>query len=546
VHGARADAHRETETTQGPTPRPTLRPGTRLEGNLICILESIDAGGMGEVYLAWHEVLNAEVVVKVAQAPEMEARFRHEIEIQNWLGSHPHIVAVKTAGRFGDRSYLMMEYVPGLDLNRYAKERGPLPWREACGYIRQVAMGLAHAHSKGVVHRDLKPSNLIRSEADGLVKILDWGLARRSGRPSPDEDMQLTRPGIIPGTPDYIAPERIGDPETIGPASDLYSLGCTFFELLTGHPPFHEHSNKLQAHLQEPVPALPAQLGVPPDVDRVLRRLLSKRAEDRYHSAQDFVKALDAALEAPGVPHTRRGNWHHVALVLGSIVTVAGFVAISPPWHWGREEATGPGGDRSFQGEDVVAPNSLTGALTIEVWRDKQFLGDARWMLPLETGDQLVINADLPRGLKAALLWYDTEGRLVELGPMKVSPGQVTDRWIYPADGVAPLEGPPGTELVLVCASRGAPVSRDELAGALGMGKPLPALPPDVSIVLNREGVQIRKVRGLGEAEPSESTAIRDTLDRLRLKLRDRYILFEGLAFFHRSPVGRRREAAGG
>jgi serine/threonine-protein kinase len=167
AHGDRAGAREETATAPGRTPHPALGRGTRLEGGELCILEALDAGGMGEVYLAWHETLNDEVVIKVSQAPAMEARFRHEIELQNKLGAHLQIVAVKTAGRSDGRYYLMMEYVPGVDLGRYVQDHGPLPWREACAYARQAALGLAHAHDRGVVHRDLKPRNLIRSEVDG-------------------------------------------------------------------------------------------------------------------------------------------------------------------------------------------------------------------------------------------------------------------------------------------------------------------------------------------------------------------------------------------
>src|SRR5262249_47990816 len=154
--------------------------------------------------------------------------------------AHPQIVAVKTAGRFDGRYYLMMEYVPGVDLARYVQDHGPLPWREACSYARQAALGLAHAHDRGVVHRDLKPRNLIRSEGDGSIRSLDGGLARRWARASPDEDARLPPPARILGTPDYIAPEQIDAPAAVGPASDLYSLGCTLYELLTGRPPFRE------------------------------------------------------------------------------------------------------------------------------------------------------------------------------------------------------------------------------------------------------------------------------------------------------------------
>ena len=422
VHAALGDAHRETETAHGHTPQPTLRPGTRLEGGLLCILEPIDAGGMGEVYLAWHELLNAEVAVKVAQAPEMEVRFNHEIELQNCLGGHPNIVAVKTAGRFGDCSYLMMEYVPGLDLRRYIAERGPLPWREACGCIRQVALGLAHAHAKGVVHRDLKPSNLIRSEADGLVKILDWGLARRWDNASPDEDKRLTQPGVIVGTPDYMAPERIGDPEQVGPSSDLYSLGCTLYELLTGYPPFHKHPNKLQAHLREPIPALPAELGVPPGVNRVLRRLLGKRVDERYGSAQELVEALDSTLVTTLSARLRRERWNlsHAALALGTIAVVAAIsVAAS---YWSGQGLTGllvSTGRLKSGGAIQNAPAALTlSSFAVRHYRphtnkpsdDLGLIGHSNEAV--RVGDDIRIGVELSEPAYAYLLALNTNGKV--------------------------------------------------------------------------------------------------------------------------------------
>lgn len=280
-----------------------LETGDRL-GDEISIIDVIDAGGMGKVYCAWHETLNDEVAVKVSQDPKLEARFRREIRLHYRLGSHPHIVAAKTAGRFNNQYYLMMEYVPGVNLRQFIRDHGPLPYREACACVRQAALGLSHAHSLGIVHRDIKPSNLIRSKAEGFVKILDWGLAQKLDRISPKEDACLTQPGNILGTADYIAPEQISDSTKAGPESDLYSLGCTLYELLTGLPPFHNRPNKLGAHLNDPIPALRSEFAVPSGVEQLLRQLLAKRAEDRFRSAGDLIAALDA-LEARGAPPPR-------------------------------------------------------------------------------------------------------------------------------------------------------------------------------------------------------------------------------------------------
>ena len=129
-------------------PRPMLPAGTTLEDGNLRIRERIGAG-MGEVYLAWHEIAKAQVVVKVSRQAEMEARFQHEIELHHRLGSHPQIVAAKNAGRFNDRFYLTMEYVPGMDLGRYVAVHGPIPYSEASKYVHSTALGLAHCARQG-------------------------------------------------------------------------------------------------------------------------------------------------------------------------------------------------------------------------------------------------------------------------------------------------------------------------------------------------------------------------------------------------------------
>jgi hypothetical protein len=540
----RAGGCEETATPPEGTPHPALGRGTRLEGGELCILEALDAGGMGEVYLAWHETLNDQVVIKVAQAPEMEARFRHEIELQNKLGAHPQVVAVKTAGRSDGRSYLMMEYVPGVDLGRYVKDHGPLAWREACASARQAALGLAHAHDRGVVHRDLKPRNLIRSEADGSIKILDWGLARWLDRASHDEDARLTQPGTILGTPDYIAPEQIDDPAAVGPASDLYSLGCTLHELLTGRPPFHASPNKLMAHLKDPIPALPAEVGVPQRVERMLRRLLAKQARDRYGSAREFVDALDAAVaaEEPGRPRPR--VWRPAGLAAGLIgaVAILALIAIDRGPRRGtgapgRPAQPDPGRVIQPPTETASDPLPLTGELTVRVWTpDGQ--GKRGWKieepgtLPVLPGEQVHLEARLNRPAYAYLLWLDGQGQVVSLYPWGDrkfgsrpvrevalaevhSPAAISQGW--------PLTGPSGLETALLLVRR-TPLPPDtDLAGLIGRLPASPLRNPEERAVFvfdsgqqPLEAIDRGEHRGLGEVAKQVDDPLLQLLDRLR------------------------------
>jgi tetratricopeptide (TPR) repeat protein len=265
-----------------------LPDGLWLEGGEVCILGLLHAGGMGEAYLAWHQTMDCQVVVNVANDPVIEPRFRREIEVQAKLGGHRHIVLARHAGRY----YLVMEYVEGTDLGRLVQARGPLPVADACEAVRQAALGLAFAHERlGIVHRDVKPSNLMVTP-DGCVKVLDFGLARWDLERVPTQEpapVPLTAGGAAMGTPDYMAPEQWRD-SWVDVRADIYSLGCTLYHLLAGSPPFggpayDAPGAKCLAHAHTPVPPIRERR---PDVTgnlaTVLDRMLAKEPGDRYMS----------------------------------------------------------------------------------------------------------------------------------------------------------------------------------------------------------------------------------------------------------------------
>src|SRR5262249_28237669 len=152
--------------------------------------------------------------------------------------SHPHIVHALDADQVGGIHLLAMEYVEGTDLSQLVKQHGPPPIGVACECIRQAALGLQHAHQRGLIHRDIKPSNLLLARKEGVVKVLDLGLARLEQRPGLEGMGTLTETDAVMGTPDYIAPEQARRTHTVDARADLYSLGCTFYFLLAGWPPF--------------------------------------------------------------------------------------------------------------------------------------------------------------------------------------------------------------------------------------------------------------------------------------------------------------------
>ncbi|MCC6421561.1 MAG: protein kinase [Gemmataceae bacterium] len=263
------------------------------------LLERLGEGGMGAVFKARHGVMNRRVAVKLLRpeyldSPQAVQRFRREIQVAAQL-AHPHVVLAHDAGQVGDRHYLVMELIEGVDLARLVQRGGPLPVGQACEYIRQAAAGMQYAHEQGMVHRDIKPSNLM-VDGRGTVKVLDLGLARpRATGPEGSLVEDMTRTGAVMGTPDYLAPEQALDARRADIRADLYSLGGTLYYLLAGHPPFPEGglAQKLLLHQNAEPPGIE---GVRPDVPQgvaaVLRRLLAKRPEDRYQTPADVVAAL--------------------------------------------------------------------------------------------------------------------------------------------------------------------------------------------------------------------------------------------------------------
>jgi serine/threonine-protein kinase len=264
------------------------------------LIEMLGEGGMGQVFKARHALMDRLVALKLIRAdrlndPQAMGRFRREMQASAKL-THPNVVLAHDAARVGDVYLLVMEYVEGIDLAQYLKQRGRLPWSEAASHVRQAALGLQHAHECGLVHRDVKPSNLMLAARDGSVKVLDLGLARlRPHVEYGDAESQFTREGSLMGTPDYIAPEQAVDSRAVDIRADIYSLGCTLYHLLAGRPPFPGGSlmEKLIKHQQvEPEPIERLALGLPPELAGVVRRMMAKRPDNRYETPRAVADAL--------------------------------------------------------------------------------------------------------------------------------------------------------------------------------------------------------------------------------------------------------------
>lgn len=267
------------------------------------LLHKIGDGGMAEVYLAYHSLLNRHVAIKFIR-PELSldenfrTRFEREARIAARL-THPNIVRIFDFGSFNHRYYLVMEYIQGVTLKDYLKRiyalNTLLSLDEIISIISQVGEALDYIHRMGIIHRDIKPDNIMWTP-DGRICLSDFGVARVIGL-----DGDQTGSGTILGTPAYMSPEHIlSDGTRLSPASDIYSLGVILFELIAGKPPFTANTPILVMlkHLNEPVPDLTTPLLDIPDVlEDVIRKALAKDPAERYQDATTFVRELREALE---------------------------------------------------------------------------------------------------------------------------------------------------------------------------------------------------------------------------------------------------------
>jgi serine/threonine protein kinase len=277
-----------------PNPAPgTILGAYRVEG-------SIGAGSMGEVFRGIDTGLNRRVAIKILSekhrdSPELRARFVREGRAVAAI-SHPNVVQVFATGIFDERPYIAMELLDGTDLGSAVEAKGPLSTIEAAHAILDAAQGLAAASRAGLIHRDVKPSNVIVTPEDH-VYLTDFGLAKRA-----ETEAGLTAADQVLGTVDYVAPEQIEGSEPDA-RSDVYSLGCVLYEMLTGEPPFAAHKGgmaKMWAQVNaEVTPLSERRSDVPPAIDELVRRSMAKDPATRPTAEQFERRALRAIGEEP-------------------------------------------------------------------------------------------------------------------------------------------------------------------------------------------------------------------------------------------------------
>ena len=252
-------------------------------------------GGMGAVYLAREPALDRLVAIKVlppdrAQSPELRERFRREARTAAQL-SHPNIVPLLSFGEDDGFVYFVMGYVEGETLSTRLRRDGRLEVAQAVRILTELAQALSYAHSRAVVHRDVKPDNVLLELPNDIVRLTDFGVAKR------DSVASLTAEGVVIGTPLYMSPEQASGRVDVDARTDIYSLGALAFTLFTGRPPFEGRSASeiMRQHLTRDVPRMREHVpGIPPAIEEAVRRCLAKEASARWRDALEFAAALSS------------------------------------------------------------------------------------------------------------------------------------------------------------------------------------------------------------------------------------------------------------
>ncbi len=392
---ARALAHDQARTAEKP-----------LTGQMVShyrILEKLGEGGMGEVYLAEDTRLDRRVALKVlprdlAGDPVRKARLIHEAHTASAL-NHPNIVTLHDIGSEGGIDFLVMEYVAGKPLAGLIPDHG-MPVKEALRCAVQIADALASAHAAGIVHRDLKPGNVMVTE-DGLVKVLDFGLAKVVEAPAGKTQTQLTTEGAVLGTVGYMSPEQ-AEGKPVDARSDIFSFGTLLYEMVTGRRPFERSSNlsTLAAILnEEPKPVREVTPHVPAELEQIIVRCLRKDPARRFQHIDDVRVALEDLRQEPSrMPRWRRWLWPCVAIAAVLVLALV----------WRLREPPAAGEVRavpltSYPGEEGSPTLSPDGKRVAFVWNgEKQ---DSFQVYVMEIGGGAPVRITNQAGKPFGLAW---------------------------------------------------------------------------------------------------------------------------------------------
>ena len=444
-----------------------ILPGERL-GHFE-LMQYVGGGGMGKVFRAHDTRLARSVALKIlapehAADHETVARFQNEAQSAARL-DHENIARVYYVGEDRGLHYIVFEFIEGVNVRDLVASRGPLPLGEAVSYALQVADALAHASERNVVHRDIKPSNLLITPA-GQAKLIDMGLARLR---EADSAVDLTASGVTLGTFDYISPEQARDPRNADVRSDIYSLGCTLFYMLTGRPPFVGGTmlQKLLQHQADQPPDLQQfRPELPDEVNRILRKMLAKDPRHRYATPTELVDDLIVVARAAGLRPTAPGGrtwavlgtpvapyfYRHLPWVVSLLGLIVIVIALDRLWPYlpgpaNPAPAPGTGVSEDQAGGAMIpaptgknieaAPSGMT-VRPLPATTGTANSGSAA--IPIGSGGTAAIgDATAGKGNKAV---QDESNPLVPLGTVEKSPSSVTTPPNLGTSGTTSLSSP--------------------------------------------------------------------------------------------------------
>lgn len=477
------------------------------------IVGRLGVGGQAEVFRAIHPALQKELVIKLGrQCLGTRDEARERIVAEGRLLAEldqPGLARVYDLDFHQNRPFLVMELVRGRNLAQVAHD-APFSPRRAIAMVAALARAIDTAHRKGVIHQDIKPENILLDE-DGSPWIVDFGMARlRDAWSTEANDV-----GTISGTVEYMAPEQArGEIKNITPRTDVFALGAVLYFLLVGEAPYEGEDRKQCLRRAQSCDFDHAAIrasGAPADLANVCLTAMASQPENRYASAIHMAEALERTL-------ARRSLMPRRGALICAVLAAGLFLGWWRPW----------------QSRPPPSPD-MEASLQVAVLRDGRSVHfvDA---LPLRTGDKLSISAEYPAEFKAALFWLDSEGMLHLLSPLtKTSAaGGSLVRIEYPTQGrVVPLEGKPGTELVLLCADPSRSPRLRDLEDVFEAGKPWPDLPPGIRLIAGLQGPCLAGLRRPGAPE-KPSVAALNHAKSVWPRLVERFALVEALGFTHR------------
>jgi predicted Ser/Thr protein kinase len=497
------------------------------------VIRLLESGGQASVYQAAHPALPLDLAIKIAHRPSRidHSLLKSDAAILCGL-DHPNLVRVYDLDVHEGRPFVAMELVRGSNLKQKAEQSRPTA-RQAAAWVAEVARALNYVHIRNVVHQDIKPKNIMLDES-GRPRLIDFGLARWRHIWSDDGR------GPSGGTLAFKFPEQArGECHRVGATNDIFALGGVLYYLLTGPVPLGGATRDEQWRPARQCDIDRAALRakkVPRRLERICLKALAADPAERFATAEEFRRALDRFLRRPAVILAR----------------VAGLLLLAPLAVWavaGRGNVPRRGGTIYEAGTSLPLPVQTQQIIKVDRGGRAVLLKDA---VPLVSGDKLWIECDLPVGWRASAFWLDSEGRVSELSPLSIKRLGQHDRLSYPPpkgpDNSVTLEGPPGTEMVLVCARRGAKVERGEIealvpASAARMvlrgrsvllfGTGQMALHVDGPVPTDAPA-EPDDIRGLGTLQQSEARTAQECFQQIAESLRGRFDFVAGAVFPHR------------